>query len=334
MPASPALMTPTSLPPSDDARDLAAYWFARLQSGEASADERARFEAWRAADPDHARQYAAIETLWQSAGTLDAGQQARLGRAYRTTAAMAGRRRWLAYGAGAGAAVAASLVAVTLWPLPEEYARSVATSRGERQEISLPDGSLLHLNTGSAARVRYDAGHRRVWLEDGEAFFTVTRDASRPFIVETGSGQVTVLGTQFNVRREGEAFSVAVSGGTVRVDRGPWWRRQSAVLTAGQGSRFAETASARPEVDVQAATAWRDGKIVFRETPLSQALAEMNRYLAEPVRPRFADPKLAALRVSGIFDTANPRALLAALPRILPLSVQSAADGTVDIVPR
>lgn len=326
-------MTSTSLPPSDDARDRAAYWFARLQSGEASAGERAQFEAWRAADPAHARQYAEIETLWQAAGTLDAAQQARLGRAYRAPV-LPSRRRWLALGAGMGATAAAALVGVRLWPLPEEYARSIATARGDRQELSLPDGSLVSLNSGSALRVRYDAGQRRIWLEEGEAFFTVTRDAGRPFVVDAGTGRVTVLGTQFNVRREGDAFSVAVAGGTVRVERGPWWNRQRALLTAGQGSRYADAASTTPDLDVQAAIAWRDGRIVFRDTPLPQALAEMNRYLPDPLRPRFAEPRLAALRVSGIFDTANPKALLAALPRILPVSVQAGTAGTVDILPR
>jgi len=365
-----------------DPRDLAAYWFARLRSGEADARERDAFEAWRRADPANARQYARVEALWDAAGELSQAERAALGyggrRAFVSPPSSvsllasvsepaspppspspfppsvaspsspvpapapvraparpaAARRRWLLAGlAGAAAAGVLAFVAPARWLAAPDYQVRAETGRGERRTVPLPDGSMLTLNTDTAVEARFYGPRREVALLRGEALFEVSHAPDRPFVVDAGSGSVTVTGTRFDVRRHADAFSVTVAEGSVRVDSGPWWRRSSAALSAGASARAASAGGiAVARADVDAVLAWREGKLVFDATPLPQAVAEINRYLAQPAV--VADPAAGRLRVSGIFDIDDAQALLGSLPRILPVEVRRGADGRAEIVLR
>jgi len=125
-----------------------------------------------------------------------------------------------------------------------------------------------------------------------------------------------------------------VESGTVELSSGRWWRRSAQLLTAGMGAGLAADGgqtAARP-VDVAALTAWRDGRLVFKDAPLAEVVREVNRYLAQPLR--VGDGRLNALRVTASFRLDTPEALLASLPHVLPVEVRRLPDGAAALVAR
>jgi transmembrane sensor len=338
-----------------DTRDLAAYWFTRQQSGSMTEAERQACAAWRRADPDHDRQYRLVQALWDAAGKVPAERMRALGYPAGDPARGAGpagrdaasslrtrppgistSRRRMAYGLGAalGAGAVAAVTGFELLGDAPQYQMTYATRRGERHGETLPDGSRLDVNGNTTAQVRFYPGSRVVALQAGEILCRVAPDPARPFTVDVGTATVHAADACFNVRHEAGSAQVAVEEGEVEVRTGPWWRRRSTRLTPGYEARLDpdREPAVRAGVDVAARTAWRDGRIVFDATPLAEAMDELNRYLALPVR--VADSRVRGLRISGIFSIDDPGALLSALPRIIPVQVLTLANGGREIVAR
>lgn len=321
-----------------DPRDQAAYWYERMQSDDVTATERLAFEQWQLADSDNEQRYQQVQSIWSMAAALPKSEVQKLGRAQGPAVnRRPSRRAFWSYGLGV-ACVAALTVAVVdpmHWRAVPEYQAQFATAHGERREIVLPDDSTLLLNTDTSLTVALYGHQRTVRLEQGEVFFQVDGTQGTPFVVEMESGAVRVTGTQFNVRRIDQAFSVDVLQGSVQVSTGPWWRRQLAMLRPGDVARVTKPDHLRSGkgTDVENSVAWREGKVVFRGTSLADAVQELNRYSAE--RLVVADPQIAGLRVSGVFNIDDPASFLAALPHIVPVHVQPRPNGTaVDILAR
>lgn len=320
----------------DHPRD-AAQWFARMQSGEVSDDDRRAFEAWRTADPEHEQQYRRLAYIWEA--TL-AVPESRLQALMQENDAPPARP-WLArrrFGlglAGACTLAVAGMAGVSRgWFAPEPEALTLVTRRGERHQVTLPDGSILHMNFGTRVVVRFQADLRLLELRQGEAFFDVSHDAARPFVVNAGMGRVTVTGTRFNVRREAASTRVSVESGSVRVDNGRWWARSERRLGAGQEvvAYADQTLGEVDQADVSNLVAWQRGKMVFNDVALAEVIDEMNRYLAQPAR--LATTALGQLRVSGVFGVDDPQAMIDALPSIVPVQVIRLLDGRIRIAPR
>jgi transmembrane sensor len=311
------------------ARDEAVAWFARLQLGALTPAEQARFDAWRAASPENDRHCRALESIWSAAGQLPRDQMRTILK--QTDRPPLYRRRDFLWGMGAAAtaAVAAGVVLPTWLQEPAAYTTEVASRHGERRTVTLPDGSILTLNTDTRASVAYYSGRRVVRLEAGEILFSVQPDKARPFTVVAGAAEVLVTGTVFNVRREGVQTTVAVESGTVRFSSGSWWDRQTTQLTAGLYSRLdgAQRVMPAQRGNVAALIAWQRGRLIFPDTPLATAVAELNRYLVRPLR--IADPSLGSLRIAGTFNIDDPDAMLDALPSIAPVRVKRDADGAI-----
>lgn len=324
---------------ADSPHDQAVYWFSRERLGTLDDDARRERDAWLAADPAHARQYASVQAVWRVADTVpqadlrdmlaqtespSGSQPARLGR----------RRFAVGLSAACALLAAVGVLGPRLWAPEADFTQTLATAKGERNRYVLPDGSLLELNTDTQARVALYADRRDVELLAGEILFTVSPDAARPFTVHTGEAQVRVTGTRFNVRREGDAVALAVEEGSVAFTAGPWWNRGTRKLTAGYVLRLApgEPLASPHQENVAAITAWQRGRLVFRDTPLAQVVAELNRYLAEPLR--IDDRGLAQLRVAGTLPIDEPESVLAVLPRIAPVIVLYPADGGRVLAPR
>jgi transmembrane sensor len=179
-----------------------------------------------------------------------------------------------------------------------------ATDRGEQEVATLDDGSRISLNTDTALAVRYDEDVREVRLDHGEAMFEVAPNARRPFIVRAGPKTVRALGTSFIVRRTGSDVAVVLIDGRVAVDdtRPRPARRAPVILDPGERLTTVTGSLAsidRPSLD--AATAWRRGQAVFDDARLAEAVAEVNRYGGPQIV--IEDPRVASLRVSGVFAT-------------------------------
>ena len=185
--------------------------------------------------------------------------------------------RWMA-----AAAVVAVLfgIGIGYWLQPV----TLTAPAGTTQVATLPDGSRVHLNSGStlAHDRRFTGDTRHVALE-GEAFFEVVPDARQPFVVETFNARTTVLGTSFNVRARagdvGAETAVVVATGRVRV--APRSAPEAGVvLTPGMTASLPLAASAivlPDSVELSRALAWRTGGFAFRNQPLGSIFAEIGR---------------------------------------------------------
>ena len=295
-----------------DPRDAAAYWFARVRSGRMDAAQQQRFDAWRQADPAHEREYQRACGLWNGFALVD---PARLRALAAEPAPRSGRgsrsRKPLGVGLGLTCAVVVAGVALPQWFMgTPAFSQQYATQPGQRMQASLPDASVVDLNTATRLSVRLFEDRRIVELQAGEATFTVTPDPQRPFYVETGATTVRVTGTRFNVRRDGEQVRVAVDSGTVAVQSGHWWNRSQVLADWRPAARTLaqERVVAVGKGGGVSWTCWpgmRDVVWCSATCALADAVAEMNRYGRMDMRMS-RTVAVGRIHISGVFSVDNP----------------------------
>lgn len=299
---------------------VAADWFSRLRSAPTE-DDRAEFRAWIEADSAHLEAYRRVETSWALLGLAGEKPAVRRWRAEavnRTGKALS-RRLLLAGGLGAVAASVAALAWVAT-PRPVTY----ATAARERLTVALDDGSQVSLAPATRLRVRYGPQARQIDLEAGQAYFIVAKAPDRPFRVHAADRIVTALGTQFQMRLEPAGAEVILAEGRIDV-RSSRGLRQSVELTAGQ--KLAATAVRPRPADVQAETAWRSGRLVFRDRRLDDVIDEFNRW--SPVALSIGDAEAGEVRISGTFSADGAQAFAEALETVFGLSVSTERDGSL-----
>jgi transmembrane sensor len=215
------------------------------------------------------------------------------------------------------------------WVDPAYHSEQFHTVIGERRVLNLADGSRLTLDSDTRATVAWHLRSRQVQLESGQALFDVSKTRVRPFRVEAGAAHVNVLGTLFSVSHLKDAVRVTLVRGAVSVNT-PTDAGRSVQLVPGQQVDVRQKRLEQPvAVDADAATAWRDNRLVFERMPLAEALEHIQRYRKPSIV--LDDPSLASLPISGVFDNRNIEDLLSLLPSILPLSLNTDADGTTHV---
>ena len=181
------------------------------------------------------------------------------------------RRAWF------GGAIAAALVGAIVLPNLGLFAdpSRIETAAGEHRTLTLADGSKIEVNGGSVVELDDDRP-RFARLESGEAMFHVVHRDNDPFVIETGSHRIVDLGTAFNVVRRDRQTSVAVSEGIVVYNPD----RDNVRMVAGEGIDASDGDAAPPQVrSVDAATVggWRNGLLVYADTPLAQVAEDLQR---------------------------------------------------------
>lgn len=317
----------------NDPPAAAAYWFARVHSGNFTVAERERFQQWRRANPNNEQEYRALDEIWQATSMLPKDELRELLEAPNSPAEQGWMtRRRLMIGA-ASVSTAAIIGAVFLRGhdlYPASHVLRYVTAHGEQRKEVLPDGSVVEMNVSSELIVSYYASRRVVELIRGEASFEVVANSEQVFTVVADNVDVRVTGTVFNVRRNQDHVSVAVQSGSVEVSSGRWWNRETAVLTAGMTTHaWPDTPLSVDAVNVAALTAWRQGKVVFRDELLEDVVQEMNRYLREPIY--LTDSRLKHLRMAGVFSIQDAEGFLQALQTHLPVVVVHRPDGGVNL---
>lgn len=163
--------------------------------------------------------------------------------------------------------------------------------------VTLEDGSFARLAAGSSLREWDVDGAREVSLE-GKAFFAVARDESRPFFVRAAAGEITVLGTRFQVISTGDEMQTLVVEGLVRV------AGEGGSVEVPAGAMATISGDAAPDVqeveDVLALLDWPEGALLFQATPLSQVVQEVSRYYGRDLVA--ADPDISRRRVTAWFQ--------------------------------
>lgn len=229
--------------------------------------------------------------------------------------------------------------------LNAEQSRTFSTDVGEVSHIKLDDGSEVSLNTASAVKVTMNRDQRHVELLHGEAYFDVAKDPQRPFVVATTDKEITVLGTEFNVRKRNDekALRVAVVEGRVAVKKRTPQASLSAeknttlaqpeglgdydqLLLAGDVAAFSNDSNViqKNQRDAAKSNTWRRGVVRFDDERLQTVIHELNRYRKRKIA--FAHDSLHDLRISGVFHLKNGNAILDALTATLPLQVQRSAE--------
>ena len=305
----------------------AAAWLARLQSDDRTPHTDAAFKAWLDIDPAHGKAFEQATDVWEM---LPGAQGARFSAANENPRRAKTRRN-----AMLGVMVAAGVCALSLLGGYAFVTRPIdyETAAGEQKVVTLRDGSRMALNTDSKIAVRLTGANRRVTLERGEVLFDVAHDPSHPFLVRAGDEQVRAVGTSFVVRRETESLAVTLLNGKVELSRratpGTGAFIPQTFLVPGERATLdgrSRVAVDRP--DVTAVTAWQHGQVVFDNVSLLEAANELNRY--GPVRIVLNDPRVARLRVSGVFETNNGVEFADVMAQLNGLKVRRTAE-TVEL---
>lgn len=306
-------------------RDAAAFWLARHDADPAAAADPA-FLAWLAASEDHAAAWARAQALWTRAA--DDLRDDPLAEALRASALAARPPAWPKALAAACVAVAVMLGAGVGWrywaergPSTPQVASSapatqLATLVGERRAVTLADGTKLDMDSATRVDVAFDDKARRLRVVSGQVYIQVARDTARPFAVDARDQTIVDRGTAFGVRVMPGMMSVTLAQGSVAV--GAHGGPPEHALKPGERLMLRDGRPAQLQtVDVNAVLAWRDGFVEFSDTPLSDAVAEMNRHGGRKMV--ITDPSVGALKVSGRFKLGEPERFLRTVSMLLPV---------------
>jgi transmembrane sensor len=202
-----------------------------------------------------------------------------------------------------------------------------SSAAGEFKTIALPDHSTLLLTGQSEITVEFMSRERRLNLVRGEAFFDVAADRSRPFVVQSGPGTATAVGTEFNVHRDGGGTVVTVIHGRVVVDSTGPAKRWRASLDPSMQVDYASsgTMSTIRRVDLDTILARRSGTLTFSGQPLAQVVSGINRYSREPVV--LVDPDIGSIPITGSVNASRIYEWLTAFDKGLGISVTRDEKG-------
>lgn len=329
--------------------------FVQRRHGEWTAADQAALERRLTSDAVFAERYRLVES---SANALlaaaDLPEMMRFREQAFAHARRSGARRWLGpsearitrwhWIAGTAASVVALLIAWQLSPWAYQEGQ-VHTGIGEQRILELDDHSRVALDATTHVAIDYTEESRTIRLIEGQAQFSVAKDPSRPFRVQAGSHTIVALGTVFTVEFTDDKFHVAMVDGRVAVvpsgSRADAAREPGSKESLSGGGSGAVELSAGEELkvgrdgrstlidraDLEAATAWRNGKVVFRTERLADAIQRMNRY--SRVRLEIEDPALAEETVSGVFEAGDTQGFIAGVQLALPVLASYRDSDTV-----
>ncbi|MCK4207038.1 FecR family protein [Brucella pituitosa] len=289
-------------------QEQAVDWLMQLQ---ASPKDTAIVEAcalWRASDARHELAFAKASRVFSDTRFLllqdtDFARTAARKPRYPVRAALSSM---LLFGALAGGFIA--------YDGPMRLRADAMSASNEMPIIKLEDGSTVQLNAGSAIAFDITDSERQVQLLRGEAYFIVAPDPQRPFTVRAANGEVTALGTKFDVKLKDGGADVVVTEHAVQVQTSATSSALNPLdaLQLEQGhSVFYDKKNGIGQVamiDPELAASWRRGHLVFENQPLEHVVEDIARHL--PGRVMIASSDLAERRITGTFDLSAPSTAL------------------------
>lgn len=327
----------------------ACDWFIDCNQGELDARGRRDFNQWLRRSPQHLWAYLEIAVAWENSSRLKDALPFNTTELVAAAAAennvvpfeppvlrpgTAGTRCARLKAGGGSLSWLFVAAAAVLFGIGVEFvsrASLYTTGIGEQRTVVLADGSVVQLDTSSRLRVQISNTGRTVELVAGQALFRVKNDAARAFVVSSGDVRVGVVGTQFDVYRKAGGTVVTVVEGRVAVTENPAATPSGVVAPAlllGEGDQLSLMPQSAPHirhVDVSATIAWTQRRLVFDETPLSEAVAEFNRYNSRPLI--IDDVSLANYHIRGSFEAGDPTRFLQFLRDRFAVNVLEQGNG-------
>ncbi len=338
----------------DDHLERAARWLVQAQDKAFTSEDRKMLEMWLEEEPANRKAFEAMSDVWEHLGVVEpvfAPEEKYAPRAVLTPQRKAERKTNLKalfnlfFKPNKKMAVACiSLAMLVLFCLPVfkmyfaepvEIFHPYSTATGEQKNVTLSDGSILQMNVSSSISVCMSKGYRRVEMNNGEVFFTVTPDSGRPFEVRTSTGLVRVLGTAFNVRDRKGRVAVDVDHGKVQVQSAPKGagdkRVRALTLRSGQGANIDSSGRLAPVriSNIQQVLAWQQQQAVFKNTSVSSVLQELALY--HNVNIKLALKELGQKRVTGTFDMHNLEQTLRLIVTAASLQMEKDTNGTITL---
>lgn len=325
----------------------ASHWVVAHRSNDMTAEQRTSMKAWLRESPSHAKAFAEISDIISGAASAKSlallePRSPKPGKRRRAIRRSWGEKMSSRPRLSALAAIASSTAAaVLIMPNLTRADLDAATGIAETRSFVLKDGSRLTLGPKSKISVHFAADKRNVELASGEAFFEVSRDINRPFIVHAGDTQVSVLGTKFDVNHNTQTVSTSVLEGAVQVQEdAPLFGRTSKYLLKANEkieTKADVTLLDRPShaAVISANTppgAWREGRLAYSSARLADIIADLNRYYAPGIK--LAGTNVREMRVTTSFMENEIDTFLSNLPAILPLAVSRRKSGEVIIAHR
>jgi len=319
-------------------RMAAARWYARLRAPDCTQLERKEFDEWLRQSEDNAAAYRKAEKLacMLAAAARNEDRFSDLATSALAKPLVSNITRWRV------AAVLTLGIALALAGVASRHAGNAElmvnhfNSGKQQQRYALADGSVVYLDVGSRISIRMTKAHRSVDLLEGRAFFEVTHDEHRPFYVNAGELKTVDVGTRFQVSlSDSHDVSVTLVEGAVRIsdqkDSGKWNQTllpgEQALLKAGTATLL------KRDVDATSLTSWSTGRLVFKGTPLQEALEEVNRY--SDCKIHLGDATLASIPIGGNFIAGGDSTqVIDALAAVLPLRVVRVGSNEIVLFQR
>ena len=330
----------------------ASAWLAKLDGNESSPEDLRAFKQWVNKDDAHIAAFEKVAAAWDELNILtrlpSVLQQRELRqqhqKRYQKQKSEQERETITKYPfryvALAATLVLALFIGVQQSFQPAQHA-SYWTAVGEQKTITLPDNSVVQLNTNSRLRFDYQGEVRAIYLYQGEAHFTVAKNPQRPFEVYAGAGRVRAVGTAFSVmlNEMSHDINVMVTEGVVDVapeisvpsidfataktkhknkvaqstaNKEPVKSRR---VEAGNAVVFNQKAVQATEhvedAEMQRRLAWQPGLLIFSGEPLEEVVTEISRYTNTKIIIKSEEAK--TLRIGGQFQVADTKAIFSAL---------------------
>ncbi len=208
--------------------------------------------------------------------------------------------------------------------------QTAVAARGRVLQLSLADGTEIWLNSGS--KLTYPktfSGQRRTVTLEGEAYFQVAHDASRPFLIRSEQVVTRVLGTSFNIKayKEDRNIFVAVLTGKVRVSMPTSKGVDSVSLTPHELVTFNKAKQTIRVGDVANTThliSWREGRLHYDEVPLRSVIADLQRKYDVEIE---ASPALQRRRITADFREESIKKVMIVLSEITSSKVIKTEKG-------
>ncbi|MEO0398227.1 MAG: FecR domain-containing protein [Pseudomonadota bacterium] len=329
--------------------EQAAAWAIRLESGDATAQERAEYAQWVSADDRRRHAMEKFSAIWRELGD---GRESRFEDGEAPLPPTFFERIGLEpeHGVVAGvAAMFALFISIVVIPYTigggdRDLAQTYATEIGSQKVVTLRDGSLVTLNTNSQVEVSYSETSRDITLLRGEAHFLVAHDKERPFSVVAANTLVRAVGTAFAVRIRTDSVNVIVTEGAVDLlktsqnvdsdtDRSEDLAApSSASLKMGESiviRNKLEPVKTIDDAEMSRKLSWRDGVLAFAGEPLAEVLDDVSRYTEMEII--IQDLELSDIPIGGYFKVGNVDSLFEALEDSFEMRIERVSDERVHL---